>query len=90
MASYIIKSTVLGALNQGLIVAVDILSGDIACADTPVVGIVLPNDGAETKRVSNGANTVVDVTKRRLRENEQRNEWSAAEDVPASMWGCSQ
>lgn len=66
--AYGVKRAVLGTGNEGIIVGVDVGIGDVADSSTPVIGVVLPDDGAETKGMSDGTNTVVDVTKRRLSE----------------------
>ena len=61
------KGSILYHLNKGLVVRVDSCSSDIAGVDTPVVGVVLPDDGSETKGFGNIPNAVVDVAEGRLR-----------------------
>lgn len=48
---------------EGLVVGVDVCVGDISGTSTPVIGVVLPDDGAETEGMGDGTDTVVDVTK---------------------------
>lgn len=56
----------MGTGNEGLVVGVDVCIGDVAGSSTPVIGVVLPDDGAETEGMSDGTDTVVNVTKGRL------------------------
>ena len=65
--SYSGKHSILYHLNKGLVVCIDSCSSDVASVDMPVVGVVLPDDGSETKGFGNIPNTVVDVTEGRLR-----------------------
>lgn len=66
--TYGAESAVLGTGNESLVVGIYVGSGDVACSGTPVIRVVLPDDGAETKGMSDGTDTVVDVTKGRLAE----------------------
>lgn len=66
MGTYGTKGAVLGACDEGLVVAIDGGCGNVSCAYTPVVGVIRPNDGAETKGMSDCTDAVVDVAKRRL------------------------
>ena len=68
MVSYGAKGAILGACNESLVVGIDVGIGDVGRSSTPVIRVVLPDDGAETKCVSDGTDTVVDVTKGRLSE----------------------
>lgn len=58
--------------DEGFVVGVDVGIGDVAGSSAPVVGVVLPDDGAETECMSDGTDTVVDVTKGRLSERVRR------------------
>lgn len=65
-SAYGAECAVLSALDEGLVVGVDIGVGNVSCASTPVIGIVFPDDGAETECMGDGTDTVVDITKGRL------------------------
>lgn len=59
----------MSAGNEGLVVGIHVGSGDVSRSCTPVVRVVLPDDGAETEGIGDPTNTVVDVTKGRLGED---------------------
>ena len=73
MGAYSAKGAVLSTCDESLVVGVDVSIGDVSGTSTPVIGVVLPDDGAETQGMGDGTNTVVDVTKGRLRECEEGN-----------------
>ena len=62
-SAYGAKSAILSTCYEGLVVSVDVCVGDISGTSTPVIGVVLPDDGAETEGMGDGTDTVVDVTK---------------------------
>lgn len=62
-SAYGAKGAILSTCDEGLVVGVDVCVGDISGTSTPVIGVVLPDDGAETEGMGDGTDTVVDVTK---------------------------
>lgn len=75
-------------MDEGLVVGIHVGVGDVSGTSTPVVGIVLPDDGAEAEGMGKGTDTVVDVTKRRLWERVRRGDAKANKrNAHASRWG---
>lgn len=68
-----VKGAILSACDKGLVVGINGGCGDVSGTSTPVIGVVLPYDGAETEGMRDGTDAVVDVTKGRLWGSEEGN-----------------
>jgi len=77
----------LSACDESLVIGIDGSRGDVSGTSPPVIGVVLPYDGAETQRMRDGTDTIVDVTKGRLWESEEGNARTRRRDARASRWG---
>ena len=66
MVAYSTIGAITSARNEIFIVGVDVRVGDVGRSSTPIVGVILPDDGAKTKCMGNGTHTVINITKGRL------------------------
>ena len=65
--TYVIKLPFGSIINQHLIHGVHRRRGDARrFSNLPIICIVIPKDGFESQPVSNGANTIINITKRGL------------------------
>ena len=80
MVAYSTKGAITSERNEIFIVGVDVSVGDIASSSSPIVGVILPDDGAKTKCMGNSTHTVINVTIGRL--SKKMNEETRVEQEP--------
>lgn len=66
--THIIERPILCPGNEGLVVGINLGRGNVSRLFLPVEGVILPDDGTETESLSDGTNTVINVSKGRLKE----------------------
>ena len=66
MEAYGVKGALLGKCDEGLVVGIDVCVGVASSTSFPVIGVVTPQDVAETKGLGDRTDTVVNVAIGRL------------------------
>jgi len=64
--TYRVESTDRRSIKESLIIRIHLLERDAIKALLPVIRVVFPHNGSESKSSSNGTNAIVDIAKGRL------------------------
>jgi hypothetical protein len=71
--AYGVKHPLVGVVKNSLIFPIHHFCRIFRCRiDLPILGVVLPEDGPESKTIGNSTNAVIDVTKGGLRGRTER------------------